>query len=261
MSVTTVRRVRSVSTAELRLFGRNRTALFSALAMPLVLAGAISGTDLSDGPLSANAFLITSLLGFVLLAAVYYNLVTTFVARREDLVLKRLRAGELTDGEILTGIASPMIVVAVGQILLFVLAGAVLLGLPAPVNIPVLLLGALGGVAVFVLLAAVSAGFTKTTETAQITTLPVLLACMIGSGLLVPLDGLPATLTSVLRMLPLSPVIDLMRLGWLGSAGADAPADFTGVLAAAPLPAAILGAWMVFGAVTVRRRFRWEPRD
>ncbi|MFC7532006.1 ABC transporter permease [Actinoplanes sp. GCM10030250] len=259
---TTIRmsRLRSVGLAELRLFGRNRTALFSALAMPLILAAAISGAGVDESQGSAATIVVTSLLGYVLLAAVYYNLVTTYVSRREELVLKRLRAGELSDGEILTGIATPMVAVALAQMVVFVLVGAVLFGLPAPVNVFLLLGGALGGVVVFVLLAALSTEFTRTTESAQVTTLPVMLACLIGSMIYSALDDAPEVVVAVLRALPLTPVVDLMRLGWLGTTGTAAPAGFTEVFGEALVPAAILAAWIVVGLVTVRRRFRWEPR-
>ena len=43
-----------------------------------------------------GAILLTGLVAFVLLSAVYCNLVTALVARREQLVLKRLRTGEST---------------------------------------------------------------------------------------------------------------------------------------------------------------------
>ncbi|WP_328470541.1 ABC transporter permease [Actinoplanes sp. NBC_00393] len=260
MSTIRLNRFRSVSTAELRLFGRNRSALFSALAIPLILAAAMSGAGVDESGVSAAAMAVTSLLGYVLLAAVYYNLVTTYVSRREELVLKRLRAGELSDNEILTGIATPMVVVALAQMVVFVVAGAFLFGLPVPVNVFLLVAGALGGVIVFVLLAAMSTGFTRTTESAQVTTLPVMLACLIGSMIYSALDDAPAVVVAVLRALPLTPVVDLMRLGWLGTTGEAAPADFTGVLNEALVPAAILVAWIVIGVLAVRRRFRWEPR-
>ena len=259
---TTIRisRFRSVSVAELRLFGRNRTAMFSALAIPLILALAVSGAGVEESGTSMAAIVVTSLLGYVLLAAVYYNLVTTYVTRREDLVLKRLRAGELTDGEILTGIATPMVAVALAQMVVFVLLGAALFGLPVPVNALVLLFAAIGGVVVFVLLAAVSTEFTRTTESAQVTTLPVMLACLIGSMLYSSLDDAPEIVVAVLRALPLTPVVDLMRLGWLGTTGEADPAGFAGVFGEALIPAGILVAWIVVCLVAVRRRFRWEPR-
>lgn len=253
-------KVRALGQAELVLFWRNRTALFNALALPVGVLLVLTNLPIEGDALSRNAFVITSLLAFVMLAPVYYNLVSTFVARREDLVLKRLRVGELTDTSILVGTASPAIVIALTQIVLFGGVGAVLMDLPMPVNLPVLLLGVLGGVGLFTLLAAVSAAYTRTVEMAQITSLPVLMACVLGSGLMVPLTAFPDTVARALRLLPLTPALELMRLGWLGSTGADAPVDFTGVLKASLGPLATLAVWTVLGAYVVHRWFRWEPR-
>ena len=258
---TALNRIRSIGRAELLLFWRNRTALFNALLLPVAIVGVVSLANVNgDGESSSNAVLMTGLLGFVLLGVVYYNLVSTYVARREELVLKRLRVGEITDVEILIGTASPTIAVAVAQIVLFIVGGSVFLGLPVPVNAPVLALGVLGGAGVFVILAAASSTFTRTVEMAQITTLPVLAACMLGSGLVFPLELLPEAVASVLRFLPLTPAVDLMRLGWVGTTGEATPKDFVGVLGAAAAPALILAAWTALGGMAVRRYFRWEPR-
>lgn len=235
------RRIRALGRAELTLLLRNRTALFGAVVLPLGLVGGVAGA------LPDRRVLISSTLGFVLLAAVYYNLVTAYVARREELVLKRLRIGELADGEILAGVAAPSIAIALGQSVLALVAGAVLFRLPVP-SIPLLLLGLLGGVVVFVLLAAVSAAFTRTTELAQVTTLPVMFGCFIGSGLLLPVGAVPDSVAPYLRALPLSPVLELITLSW------------TGGVRAAVTPALIMLAWVVAGAFAARRWFRWEPR-
>jgi ABC-2 type transport system permease protein len=253
-------KVRALGQAELLLFWRNKTAVFNALALPVAVVALLSGLPIEGEALSRNAFIITSMLAFVMLVPVYHNLVSTFVARREDLVLKRLRVGELSDGAILVGTASPATVIALLQIALYGGVGAVLMDLPMPVNFPVLLVGVLGGVALFTVLAAASSVFTRTVEMAQITSLPVLLGCVLGSGLMVPLTVFPDAVAKVLRLLPLTPVLDLMRLGWLGTTGSGAPKDFAGVLSASVSPLMALVSWTVLGAFAVHRWFRWEPR-
>ncbi len=249
------RRLGAIGRAELVLLVRNRMALFNAVLLPLLVSGMIAlGGDTGDP--DASARLVTGLLGFVLLGVLYYTLVSTYVARREDLVLKRLRVGTLTDAEILTGTAGPATAVAFGQMVLFVVAGAAFAGLPVPVNAPVLLVGVLGGAAVFVLLAAASAAFTRTVELAQITTLPVLLVSFVGAEFAIPADALPPAVAQTLRLLPLGPTLELVRLGWLGVPGQGV----LGVLGEAAAPAGLLAAWTVLGWLAVRRWFRWEPR-
>ncbi|HEX8629890.1 MAG TPA: ABC transporter permease, partial [Catenuloplanes sp.] len=203
---------------------------------------------------------VTGMIGFLLLYVVYYNLVAAYVARREELVLKRLRTGEITDVEILAGTAVPALLIALGQTVLTVGVGAVLLGLPAPVNPLLIVLGVVAGAAVFTLLAVVSSVITRSVEMAQLSTMPIVIVCMVGSGLMIPLEVLPERVADVLRYLPLTPVIDLVRLGWLGTTGGGAPVGFAQTFADAAAPAAILLAWVVLGVAGIRRWFRWEPR-
>jgi ABC-2 type transport system permease protein len=247
--------MRHLAAAELLLLVRNRMAMFNAVLLPLLVIGLLAGAG-DTGDTGATARMVTGLLGFVLLGVLYYTLVSTYVARREDLVLKRLRVGVLTDPEILIGTAGPATAVALGQVTLFVAAGAVFAGLPVPANAAVLLVGVIGGAAVFVLLAAASAAFTRTVELAQITTLPVLLVSFIGAEFALPMDALPPAVAQTLRLLPLGPTLDLVRLGWLGSPGQDT----LGVLGEAAAPVGLLAAWTVLGWLAVRRWFRWEPR-
>lgn len=230
----------AIGRAELKLFWRNRTALFNSLVLPVLIVPLLLSVDANGVPL------VVGLTGFVLVMAVYYNLVTTFVARREELVLKRLRVGELTDLEILFGAALPSIVVALGQMTIFAVIIGVITGVEVPSRPWFLLIGVVGGVMVFGLLAAASAAFTRTVEMAQVTSLPVLMACVIGSGLMFPLDTFPDNVESVLRLLPLTPVLELLRAGWHGGPVLQ--------------PLIVLAAWIVIGTYAVRRWFRWEPR-
>ena len=230
----------AIGQAELKLFWRNRTALFNSLLLPLIIVPLLISAEVDGVPL------VVGLVGFVLVMAVYYNLVTVFVARREELVLKRLRVGELTDPEVLFGAALPSMVIAVGQMVLFAVIVGAMTGIRLPSKPWFLLLAVVGGVVVFALLAAASSAFTRTAEMAQVTTLPVLLACVIGSGLMFPLSTFPEQIQPALRLLPLTPVVELLQAGWQ-----DGP-----VLQ----PLIVLAAWTVLSAYAVRRWFRWEPR-
>ncbi|CAM5368949.1 Transport permease protein OS=Streptomyces tendae OX=1932 GN=GUR47_21955 PE=3 SV=1 [Streptomyces tendae] len=76
--------------------------------------------------------MLPAAIGFSLLFAVYSALVGVFVVRREELVLKRLRTGELRDVEILSGSALPAVLSGLVQSLLLAVGCAVLLDLSAP---------------------------------------------------------------------------------------------------------------------------------
>lgn len=101
-----------------------------------------------------------------------------------------------------------------------------------------------------VALAAVTAGFSRTAESAQVTSLPFMFVSVLGSGMTVPLEVLPDRVASVCELLPLSPVITLVRGGWTG--------DLTAYEALGAVATAL--AWTVLAVFAVRRWFRWEPR-
>jgi ABC-2 type transport system permease protein len=246
--------MRALARAELTLLVRNRTAMFTALLMPLAMVlfmrSTVEQMPLEETGLSTTDLVMTSGLPMVLIFVVYSNLIPTYVSRREELVLKRLRTGELRDGEILAGAALPVVAVAVAQCAVLVAAGAALLEMTPPDRPDLLVLGVLLGVVLMVLTAAATAVFTRTAESAQITALPLVMVSFIGSGMFVPLEAMPDGVADVLRVLPMTPVVDLVRYGWLGGG------ESGDVLRAV----AVAVAWAAASVFAVRRWFRWEPR-
>jgi hypothetical protein len=167
-----LRRVGALAAAETRLLARNRTAVVNSVLMPLLLVGFVAVVG-GYGLLGAD--LLVAAAGFTLVFLTYYNLVTTYVARREDLVLQRLRTGELSDGQVLLATAVPTLLVTAVQIGLVAAGVAVLGRWTAPVDPVLPVLAVLLGATVMVLLATASTVFTRTPESAQITTLPVVM--------------------------------------------------------------------------------------
>ncbi|MGY1811512.1 ABC transporter permease [Blastococcus sp. SYSU D00820] len=254
-----VRRTSVLAGAETRLLVRNRTALVNSVLLPLLLVAAVPAFGLDRGG-AAGPQLLVAAVGITLVFLTYYNLVTTFVARREELVLQRMRTGELTEAEVLLGTAAPTLLVTVVQVSLVAAGVAVIGEWIAPVDVVLPLLALLGGGALMLLLAIASTSFTRTPESAQITTLPVVMATTALSGLLFPLSALPEQLAQVARLLPLTPVVELAQLGLAGRTEDGTAVDAAGAWAAAPLPLAVLGAWLVAAAVVAPRVFRWAPR-
>jgi len=248
------RRLRALARAELTLLGRNRSAVVMALLMPLSLPlsvrPAVDQMDLKAKGLSVGTVMLTAAIGFSFLFAVYTSLVSAYVARREELVLKRLRTGELDDAEILTGTALPAVCLGFAQAVLFGVGCAVLLDAGAPRAPYLTILGLLSGLVLCAALAALTASFTRTTESAQITAAPLVFVSMFGSGIMIPTEFLPDRLASVCELLPLSPAIRLVRGGWTGQLSAY---EVLGAMATAL-------AWTVVAVFAVRRWFRWEPR-
>src|SRR4051795_10825072 len=254
------RRVLALAAAEMRLLLRNRTAVMSSVLLPLAVVAAVGAITVSNGGTVDGPGLVASAIGVTLTFVTFYNLVTTFVARREELVLQRMRTGELTDAEVLLGTAVPTLLVTAVQVVLVAAGVAVLGKWSAPVDVVLPLVALVGGGALMVVLAAVSTSFTRTVEAAQFTAMPLVLAATLFSGLLVPLSGFPETAAQVFRFLPLTPVIELIRLGLAGETWNGHAVDTAGAWAAALLPLAVLAGWVVLGALVARRVFRWAPR-
>jgi ABC-2 type transport system permease protein len=252
-----LRRIGALATAETRLLARNRTAVVNSVLMPLLLVGFVAVVG-GDGMLGVD--LLVAAAGFTLVFLTYYNLVTTYVARREDLVLQRMRTGELTDAEVLAGTAAPTLLVTAVQIGLVAVGVAVLGRWTAPVDPLLPVLAVLLGAVVMVVLATASTVFTRTPESAQITTLPVVMGATALSGLFFPLSVLPEGLATVARLLPLTPVVELLQLGvagrtWNGEVVAGAELWW-----AALAPLGVLLAWTAIAGFATARWFRWAPR-
>jgi hypothetical protein len=67
-------------------------------------------------------------------------------------------------------------------------------------------------------------------------------------------------LQSVAQALPLTPVVELMRLGLTGTAADGHHLGLAASFGAAASPVLVLAAWIAAGAWAARRWFRWEPR-
>ncbi|MFB6958269.1 ABC transporter permease [Streptomyces sp. NPDC056309] len=129
-------RMAALARAELALLARSRSALVAGVLLPLVLPFSVrkaaAQMNLQDAGLTIGQVILPAAIGFSLLFAVYSTLVSVFVSRREQLVLKRLRTGELRDAEILTGTALPAVATGLVQCLLLTGACTALLHAPAP---------------------------------------------------------------------------------------------------------------------------------
>ncbi|MGW7487101.1 ABC transporter permease [Streptomyces sp. NPDC054786] len=250
----TAGRLLSLGRAELTLLGRNKTVLYTSLIIPIAMAfamkQAVGSMNLAGTGLSLETVLLPATLGYVLLFAVYSSLTGAYVARREELVLKRLRTGELRDLEILAGTALPSVLLGLAQCALLVVLGSPALGTGLPRAPHLLIAGVVLGMVAVVGAAAASSAFAKSTEAAQLTVLPFMMLSMAGSGMLVPLDVLPEHVAGFLEFLPLSPTMELIRAGWTG--GGDVQ-ETLGQL--------VIGlAWAGLALFAVQRWFRWEPR-
>lgn len=242
------------------LLGRNRLALVYGTVLPLTALATLFAGDRGEETLGAY-----SIGGVLLLAAlfpVYYNILSQFVSRRDELVLKRMRTGEVRDAELLVGIALPGVVLAVAVCAAAVPIAAAL-GQPLPVNAVLYAVGTVLAVAMFAAFAYWTAAWTRSAEAAQLTSMPVIILAAIG-----PMGGLLAGTSDTLRELiswtPGAAMTELVRVGWFGFDGGDATTSTltigqTWELAAQPT--AVLVAWTALAIHLAARSMRWEPRS
>jgi ABC-2 type transport system permease protein len=251
----------TLSRAEFTLLVRNRVLLFNALIMPLLfpivilVIGRNSDAGLTD-VLVASALEVFSL--FLLVFLVYYNLLSAYATRRDELVLKRLRTGEATDNQILLGPAIPSFALT---IVLTLAVGAIIavLGGGLPVNPILLVAGFGGGAALFAALALITSTFTRNAEAAQITSLPIILVAMAGTSFLRGI--VPESVDTVIDLTPMAAVLDVVNLGWLGTTDPDSAAlAFADTFSPALKPILVIAAWIVGSIVIAKTHFRWEPR-
>ena len=234
---------------------RNRLAMVYGLVLPLAPLGLLFIGDRGDEDLGVSAVITT--LTFAMLFPVYYNLLSQFVTRRDELVLKRLRTGETRDLELLGAMALPGVAIALAVAVIAVPV-AMVLGQPWPLNIVVYVVAAMLACALFVAFAFWTAAWTRNAEAAQLTSMPVILLAVVGQMSAAMPDG-------VQRWVDLTPgaaMMDLVRVGWfgVGDGGTERTLDFAGTWAAAGQPLLVMVGWTALAVWLAARSMQWEPR-
>lgn len=252
---TGLRRTLALGRSNWTLMVRNRTTMLYAFALPLFPLVLLFTAQRGGGDANAGVAAIGTTLVMALTFPGYYNLLSMFVTRRDELVLKRLRTGEVRDRELLVSMALPggAIVMAVAVICVPVaLAG----GLDLPLNPVLLLLGVLLAIVTFAAFALWTAAWTRNAEAAQLTSGPVILLAFL--GFTVP--AFPEAFHRYLELLPGAAVNELLRVAWFGQEQGGASLSFLETWGASAQPLLVLLAWTALAVALARRSLRWEPR-
>ncbi|MGO4957107.1 ABC transporter permease [Luteococcus sp. Sow4_B9] len=261
-----LRRIGSLTRAELKMLLRSKVSFFYAVTiaplMVLMLAQlpAVQQADerLGKGGIATmlTAILVITGLGI----AIYYNLTTATVARREALVLKRLRTGEATPMEILVAIASPNVLIFVVQVALVLAALSAVFGAPPFTNPVLVVLAMVLGAILFAIASFLTSAITRTVESSQLTTMPGMFLALGISGLMMPLSTFPENWALAFQLLPVAPVSDLVQMGLNGVTLEGELLTAAGTWRAAVRPTLVLLAWIGAGAWFLGRTMVWEPR-
>jgi ABC-2 type transport system permease protein len=239
---------------ELRLYTRSRELAFFTFMLPLiffVLLGSVYGSGDKINGYRAADYLLTGMIGYGVAATAFAGLAIVLVIRRENGVLKRLRA---------TPLPAPAYIAAVllTTLIAFAVMAACLIALAmllfdasfpkAPGSLIVTLL--IGG-ATFAALGVAITGFIRRAEGASAVINAIYLPVSFISGAFFSQQHFPEVLQRVADVLPLTYFIDLVGAVMLnGSEIWNEPKDV-----------AVIVAWGIAGTLLALRYFRWVPRE
>lgn len=232
---------------ELKLLLRGRITALAVVGAPVLVAGL---TLLGKPEPAAWGLLLASNVMLLTVISTYLVSLTVFTARRQSFVLKRLRTSSLSDRALFAGMLSPVVVVGLGQVVVY-LVFCVAIGAPLPSAPFLVVVGVVSCVAVATALGVATACLSRSVEVTQMTGTPVTLAA-VGSLFL---TGSPsAALAGVGLALPFAGPGDLVARGWAaGLTLGDVPV--------VPLDLASTVLWLAVAGLVISRAFRWEPRS
>jgi len=243
----TLRQLTTLLRMELLALRRNKTASALGVVSPLVVGIVLAGGY--DGGSVAGIERMATVLSLVVVLGVHHHLVTVYASRRQELVLKRLRAGLPSDATILVGAALATLAIFLVQAVVLVGYGVLALGLPTPENPVFVLLALVLGAAIMAAFSAALSAVTRSSEAAMLTSLPTSALFLATPGVMIPLGTFPEGVEAIVRYLPLGPFAEVIREGWLGGGVVD-------MLAAL----GVLALWLLLASLLARAVFRWEPR-
>jgi ABC-2 type transport system permease protein len=235
-----------IAQSELSQIFRNRSVLITSLIMPLAASAFFILQREQFEEIGSLGYIAAVIVFTIAAFSLYGTTVTTLAARRQTLFLKRLRSTAAGDAAILSGLVLPVSVLCVIQVASILAVFGAVGGSPAQVTILAVAIAA-----VFVMMLAfgvATAGFTRSPEHAQVTTLPLAL----GTPILASWVGISGTedLTVVKRLLPGGAATELIVDAWNVGVSLDD---------AIPLLVPTF-AWVLAAVALASRLFRWEPR-
>jgi ABC-2 type transport system permease protein len=234
---------------EQRMFWRNPGAVFFTLGLPvlmLVIFISLNGTDTAGDGRSFGAYFVPGMLVFGLINSTYGYVATKLVTRRDNGLLKRVRATPLPLPVLLAATIANAIAVAVAITTLVLVAGRVLydIALPARWGLAVAVV-AIGSVA-FAALGLALATVIPNADAADPIVFATILPLLFVSGVF---DEVPSgsVLAQIAQVFPVQHLFQAALATTGGAPGAD---PYRHLL--------VVAAWGAAGAVIAARRFRWE---
>ena len=241
--------------SQLRLYWRSRELAFFTFALPIImfiLLGSVYGKDRlkAEGGVRGADYLLAGMLGYGAIATGFAGLSILLVIRREQGILKRLRATPLPAGTYVAALLLTTIIAFAIETAVMVTLGRILFHTHLRHGVS-LALALLLAIAAFTALGLALTTVIKSSEGSSAVVNAIYLPVSFISGSFFSPHSFPQVLRAVANALPLVYVIRLVRDVMLRGAEIwDRPGAV-----------AVVAAWGVAGAVIAARRFRWEPRE
>jgi len=233
---------------ERRLFWRNPSAAFFNFVLPLLFlaaGGAILGSNQSQ-----LAKLVPAIAAMSVMSTTFTALAYNIVFLRERGILKRVHGSPLPGVSYFGGVAANAVTNTAMQIVIVVLVGKLIFGLPWPPEVGSLVLYVVVGVVSFAALGVAFAHVIPNFESTAAYVNAVFLPLVFVSFYVFDSASAPQFLRTIAEALPLYPLIH-------GLSGAMV----TGVPVTSTLDSlAVLLIWGIFGAFLAVRGFTWEQR-
>jgi ABC-2 type transport system permease protein len=232
-------------------FWRNPQSAFFTFVFPVVLISIFGAMFRGGGHssyfygLSALQYYVPTIAALSVLGSCYSQLAIVLATRRQDGILKRVRATPLPAWAYFLGLLGHCIVVSVIDVTLIVAAGR-LFGVPLPTHWVAIAAALVLGAACFCALGVAVASLIRNAEAAPAVVQLVAFPLIFISGTYLPIHS--SVLNQVTSVLPVRPFNQAL----LGPF-----AEHTGF---AWHDLAVLLAWGVVAGLVAIRRFRWNPR-
>lgn len=235
-------------------FWRNPQSAFFTFLLPVVviavfgfLFGDVGKSSFYYGQ-SALQYYVSTITALSILGACYSQLAIVLAARRQNGILKRVRATPLPASVYFVGLLAHCILVSIIDIVLITAVGrAYGVSLPAPSQWPALAAVLVLGAAAFCTLGVAVASLIRNAEAAPSVVQFILFPMVFISGTYMPMHF--DLLNNITGALPVKPFNDALLAAFTSTDASFAWGDY-----------GVLLLWGVVGAVVAVRRFRWDPR-
>jgi ABC-2 type transport system permease protein len=237
---------------EQRLFWRSRESAVFVFLFPILLFALL--TAVYNGRIDgrpASWALLAGMIGYGAANTAFSGLGITLVSRREIGILKRIRGTPLPPAVYLTAVLVSITIVFAIQVASLFALGHLLKSTPWPSHLLSLALALALGAATFAALGLAITGFIRSIEGSSAVFNVIVLPMAFLTGSFGPTRHYPRALRAIGEVLPLKPLLDLIKAIYLhGQQFWDKP-----------LAIGILTGWGLFGMAVALRTFRWEPRE